>query len=253
MVEFRISIQNSVLVLAHGGPCLLLLMPLAFEACSTAKAKGLYFYVYRCVSHCCKYGFGWCLSKFEKTMQLLEKLSVVKQSYQRLISDFICFSWFSDVFFICFNVFSERYQILTSRLQRSCIYWTWMLSKQVQQEMLDQQGIYIWYIDNCWHLLDKPFGRINVCLFVSNIKISITLEANFLPNSINQSFPWLTLPRVMPRRGNVHTWPCALVLHWKKWRKHDSCWTHQKSRWEGAVGKVRWWYDERYGFRMVKM
>ena len=44
MVEFRISIQNSVLVVAHGGPCLLLmLMPLASEACSTSKAKGLCF------------------------------------------------------------------------------------------------------------------------------------------------------------------------------------------------------------------
>lgn len=57
-----------------------------------------------------------------------------------------------------------------------------MLSKQVQQEMLDQQGIYI----IVGIFLDMPFGRINVCLLVSNTKISITLEA-FFDQTLHQS------------------------------------------------------------------
>lgn len=48
--------------------------------------------------------------------------------------------------------------------------------------MLDQQGIYI----IVGIFLDMPFGRINVCLLVSNTKISITLEA-FFDQTLHQS------------------------------------------------------------------
>ena len=153
MVEFRTSIQNSVLVVAHGGRCLLLmlmlilmmlfvvlvllmmllllsplslsllllllLLLLPLQVVQRPRPRG--YILCRCVWRCCKYGFGWCFSKFRKTMQLLEKHSIVEQSYQRLFRGFICFSWF---FFICFNVFSKCYQLLKSRLQSSCIYPT---------------------------------------------------------------------------------------------------------------------------------
>jgi len=62
-----------------------------------------------------------------------------------------------------------------------------MLSKQVQQEILDQQGIYFLFSDNCWHFFRYALWD-NQWLLVSNTKMSITLEAFFFQTpSINHS------------------------------------------------------------------